>query len=199
MKKLFIASAIALFATVSAQESDSSVKGFVKGDTFITGAVGYASTKTGNDKTNAFTVAPSAAYFVTPNVAVGARVGYLNLTNDDSIVKTKLDQFSAGIYGRYYWMAASRFSIFAELGADYTNSSYDDGIVPTVKAKSNGFGVAFAPGINYFLDNNFALEAKVGVAGYSSDKPDFAGAKSTDNFSIGLNLNDITLGLVYKF
>jgi len=53
--------------------------------------------------------------------------------------------------------------------------------------------------MNYFLNSNFALEAKVGVLGYSSDKPDFDGAEATDNFNFGLNLNDITLGLVYKF
>lgn len=197
MKKLLLVGALALFAAVNAQET--STEGFAKGSTFITGAVGFGTASEGNVTANVFTIAPSVGYFVTPNIALGAKVGFTNATADNDIVKEESNLFTAGVFGRYYWMPASKFSIFAELGADYRNSSFDSGVAGSSKAKSNGFGVAVAPGINYFVSSNFALEAKVGVAGYNSDKPDFAGAESQDNFNIGLDLNDVTLGLVYKF
>ena len=197
MKKLLLVGALALFAAVNAQET--STEGFAQGNTFITGAVGFNSVKTGNVKENNFTISPSVGYFVTPNVALGARVGYNNGTEDNGFVKSTLDTFTAGVFGRYYWMPASKFSIFAELGVDYATASYDNGIAGSTKAKVNGFGAEFAPGISYFLTNHFALEAKAGVLGYNSVKPDVTGAESTDSFNIGVNLNDIKLGLVYKF
>lgn len=188
--------ALALFAAVNAQET--STEGFAKGSTFITGAVGFGTTSEGNVTENVFTIAPSVGYFVTPNIAIGAKLGYTSLKNEEGSYEETTDLLTAGVFGRYYWMPASKFSIFAELGADYRSLTEDDNITSN-EYKSNGFAIQLAPGMNYFLNNNFALEAKVGVLGYSSDKPDYTGAEATDNFNIGLNLNDITLGLVYKF
>ena len=133
------------------------------------------------------------------NIAVGARLGFSNLTEDDGEDKIKSNEFSAGLFGRYYWMPASKFSIFAELGVDYMNTSEDSGVSGAEKFKTNGFGFAFAPGINYFLNNHFALEAKWGVLGFNSVKADVEGAKATNNFNLGVNLSNINLGLVYKF
>ena len=189
--------ALALFAAVKAQVS-TSTEGFAQGSTFITGAVGFASESIAEEKTSEFTIAPSVGYFVTPNIAIGAKLGYTSLKNEEGSYEETTDLLTAGVFGRYYWMPASKFSIFAELGADYRSLTEDDNTISN-EYKSNGFAIQLAPGVNYFLNNNFALEAKVGVLGYSSDKPDYTGAEATDNFNIGLNLNDITLGLVYKF
>lgn len=189
--------ALALFAAVNAQVS-TSTEGFAQGSTFITGAVGFASESIAEEKTSGFTIAPSVGYFVTPNIAIGAKLGYTSLKNEEGSYEETTDLLTAGVFGRYYWMPASKFSIFAELGADYRSLTEDDNTISN-EYKSNGFAIQLAPGVNYFLNNNFALEAKVGVLGYSSDKPDYTGAEATDNFNIGLNLNDITLGLVYKF
>ena len=197
MKKLLIVGAVALFASMNAQETET--VGFAKGNTFITGAVGFGTQKTGDVKSNDFTISPSVGHFVTPNIALGARLGFDNTTNDNGTIETKTNTFSAGVFGRYYWMPASKFSIFAELGADYSNSSFDSGVAGDEKDKANGFGIEIAPGISYFLSNHFALEAKWGVLGYNSVKPDVDGATATNRFGFGVNLSDINLGLVYKF
>ena len=196
MKKLLVLGAFALFGAMNAQETS---EGFAKGSTFITGSVGVGSTKTGDVKSNNFSIAPSVGHFVSSNIAVGARLGFENVTNDNGTIETKTNTFTAGVFGRYYWMPASKFSIFAELGVDYANASFDSDVTGFEKSKANGFGFEFAPGINYFLNNNFALEAKWGVLGYNSVKPDFDGAKATNNFNFGVNLSNINLGLVYKF
>ena len=202
MKKLLIVGAVALFASMNAQETET--VGFAKGNTFITGAVGFNSETEGDYKNNTFTVAPSVGYFVSPNIAVGARVGFTSGKESDKIatvtVEEKSNLFTAGLFGRYYWMPASKFSIFAELGADYgTEKITTETPAGDVESKYNGFNIGFAPGISYFLSSNFALEAKVGVVNYSTTKEDVSGAESTDNFNIGLNLNNVALGLVYKF
>ncbi|KIA90765.1 outer membrane beta-barrel protein [Kaistella jeonii] len=203
MKKILLVGAVALFASVNAQETET--VGFNKGNTFMTGAVGYSSQKEGDFKNDSFTIAPSVGYFVTSNVAVGARLEYMNATATTKVLdkefKNKSDVFTAGLFGRYYWMPASRFSIFSELNVNYATAktTVDNGIGGTIDSKANGFGFGIAPGVNYFLSKNFALEASVGILNYSSVKPDADGAESTENFNIGLNLRDISLGLVYKF
>lgn len=202
MKKLFIAGAVALFASVNAQETET--VGFNKGNTFITGSVGFGSITNDDAKNNSFTIAPSVGYFVSPNIAIGARVGFLNNTVSDEIANVKFEDktntFTAGAFGRYYWSPASRFSIFGELNANYATvkNTETQGSVSN-SGKADGFNVGIAPGINYFLSNHFALEAAWGVLNYSTAKADFDGATATNNFNIGLNLENISLGLVYKF
>lgn len=202
MKKLILASAIALFGMVNAQENET--VGFVKGDTFITGAFGYSNTSEGTAENNTFTIAPSVGYFVNPNIAIGARAGYTNSKSTDVVatvnIKNVTDTFKVGAFGRYYWTPAARFSLFGELNANYGNLKYTNtvGSVST-DYKANGFDMGLAPGVSYFISKNFALEATWGILNYNSIKPDVAGADSSDNFSIGLDMNDLNLGLVYKF
>lgn len=202
MKRLLVVGAVALFASMNAQETET--VGFNMGNTFITGNVGFTSTNFDDSKDNAFTIAPSVGYFVSPNVAIGARVGFATLKSTDEIANVKIEDktntFTAGAFGRYYFTPASRFSLFGELNANYATAKVtaDNGVNST-SSKSNGFNFGLAPGINYFLSNHFALEAAWGVINYSSVKPDVDGAIATDTFSVGLNLDDISLGLVYKF
>jgi outer membrane protein len=202
MKKLLVIGAVAFFAGMNAQEIET--VGFNMGDTFITGAAGFNSKTESASKTNTFTVAPSVGYFVNPNIAVGARIGYghskttMELTNVKN--EDKVETFSAGAFGRYYVTPASRFSFFGELNANYASLKSTETIGNLDNTnKADGFNFQFAPGINYFLSNNFAIEATWGVLGYSSVTPDLDGAESTENFNVGLDLNDLSLGLVYKF
>lgn len=192
MKKGMIAIAMAVFtyAGVNAQETSN---GYEKGDVFISGAVGYSSQETGANESKSFQIAPQVGYFVSENIAVGAHLGYQNATSELAGVDTKdLDTYSVGVFGRYYFLPTDKFSIFGQLGVDYL---YQD----NNKADSSldGIGVALAPGISYFVSDHFALEATVGLLGYSSVSPD--GGESTDALDFGVNTNDIKLGVVYKF
>ncbi|WP_062055614.1 outer membrane protein [Aquimarina longa] len=201
MKKLILtALAVVSFTFANAQEEATATTGFANGDIFISGSVGYSSSSTGEFKTNTFTFSPRAAYFATENIAIGAKLKFNNETNKNGGNKAKNDSFGIGAFGRYYFTPASKFSIFAELGLDYRSSKRDDGNTATPDVKSTGFGIAVGPGVSYFISNNFALEANWGALGYGSDKPkDVPNAKSTDTFNLNADLEDITLGLVYKF
>jgi len=204
MKKVLL-TAVAVFSLtfVNAQEEkETTGAGFSKGNVFVSGAVGFGSETTGDDKTTGFTFSPKIGYFVSENIAIGARLGFDSNKNDNGVnTVTKNNEFSAGVFGRYYFTPASQFSVFAELGADInsTKTTTDVTGFPTSESKSNGFGVAFAPGVNYFLSDNFAIEATWGVLGYNTNKPDVAGADSTNNFSLGLDMRSLNFGLLYKF
>jgi opacity protein-like surface antigen len=206
MKKVLLtAVAVFAFSFANAQDSSASGSGFSKGNLFISGSVGVTSEKTGDVKSTGFNFSPKAGYFVSNNIAVGVALGF-DSTKDDNGVNTivKDNNFSVGAFGRYYFTPSSQFSVFGQLGFDVnsTKSTTDvtvANVTTSTESKANGFGVALAPGVSYFLSNHFAIEASWGVLNFNSNKPDVANADTTTNVDFGLNLNDLNFGLVYKF
>lgn len=196
MKKIILSvAAVFAFGFANAQDTEGTgTKGFANGDVFITGAVSIGSDTYGDDKTTSFEIAPSAGLFVTDNIAVGVRLGYMSSKSESGSVDTADNSnFSVGAFGRYYATPTSDFSFFGELAFDYNTmkDNLSDG-------KANGFDIALAPGVSYFISDNFALEAAFGVLSYGTDKVDGAD-DSANSFNFGVDMRDIRLGLVYKF
>ena len=209
IKLVLSLAAIFAFGLANAQETITN-EGFSKGDAFISGSVGFNTRKTGDRKTNTFNVSPKAGYFLTSNIALGANLVY-NSTNNDiffnefGLTKEKIRGFEAGVFGRYYFTPADKFSIFAQFRAAFSTAHYE---VESTEHKVNGFNVQLAPAISYFITSRLALEAIFGIVSYNTVNPkenndgDFyngAESTSTDTFEIGLNLSDINFGVVYKF
>ncbi|PZW40508.1 outer membrane protein [Mesonia algae] len=197
MKKLILSlAAVATFTFASAQEQEVETYGFNEGDMFVSGSFGIGSTKFPDDsKENTFNISPRFGYFLNDFIAVGVQAGYSKQkeenANGDDVVDNST--FTIGAFGRYYLMPAQKFSFFGELGLGYgTTEDIDDN-------KVNGVNIAVAPGLSYFVSKHFALEATFGILGYNSVKKDESGAESTDSFDFGLNMDDINLGLIYKF
>lgn len=186
--------AVAAFGTANAQESNSTDGGFAKGDLFLTGSFGISSEKTGDDKSNSFTVAPSLGYFVSDKIAIGGRISYTSEKAESENVDTQ-DLTALGISGfaRYYWTPANKFSIFGEAEVSYVSAENN-----LTNVKGSGFGLGIAPGVSYFLSSNFAIEASWGLLGYNTFEVDGA-QDSTNTFDLGLDLNDLRFGLIYKF
>lgn len=189
---MFTALAVLGFTFANAQEGS---EGFANGDIFISGAFSYDSETEGDFKSSTFEVAPRVGFFVSENFALGGKIGYASTKLDNGIADATDSTLSLGAFGRYYFSPASKFSLFGELGFDYI--SIDSETAGDIKV--NGYVIAAGPGVSYFLNNNFALEAFWGAIGYGSAKPDVDGAESTDVFTFGADLRDISLGLVYKF
>lgn len=198
MKKVLL-SAVALltigFANAQ-EEAAATTGGFAKGDMFLSGSVGFGSETTGDQKDNMFTIAPKFAFFVSDNIAVGAKLGYTSSKTDNGSADATNSEFAAGAFGRYYMTPASQFSLFAELGAEI--SSYDNEY-GFAAGKGNGFGVNLGAGVSYFVSSNFAIEAGWAGLGYNTTKPDVSGADSTNTFGLMMDLSSINFGLVYKF
>ncbi len=204
MKKVLL-SAVALlaFGFANAQEEKSG-EGFAKGDVFVSGSVRLNSEKTGDFKENFFEFAPKVGYFVTENIAVGASLGFNSLKLDNGVNDATNSGTSFGAFGRYYFTPASKFSLFAELGVDYTalNEEFDaeDGSVYAQSYKPNELGFGLGAGLNYFVSSNFSLEAGVAVLGYSSnDNGGGAGVDKTNTFSFGGDWRAVSFGVNYKF
>lgn len=185
---------LALGMGAFAQENTSSEgKGFSKGDIVLTGAVGFSQDKVGDAKTSTFTIAPSGAYFLTDNISLGLVVGYSSSKQDPA--DEKASQFIVGPQARYYFMPKNDFSVFLSLEAGYVSQKWEDGPAET---KASGFGAAFNPGISYFVSPHFALQAAIGEISYSTLKNDDTDVKQ-DRFNLGVDLTNITFGLLYKF
>jgi len=197
MKKLILSlAALASFTFASAQEQEVETYGFNEGDMFVSGSFGIGSTKFPDDsKENTFNISPRFGYFLNDFIAIGAQAGYSKQkeenANGDDVVDNST--FTIGAFGRYYLMPAQKFSFFGELGLGYgTTEDINDN-------KVNGVNIDVSPGLSYFVSKHFALEATFGILGYNSVKKDESGAESTDSFDFGLNMDDINLGLIYKF
>lgn len=201
MKKVILTVA-AIFAFGFANAQETTEGGFSNGDVFISGSVGFSSTKTGNQKDNGFEIAPSVGFFVTNNIVLGGRLGYSSNKQENDQdgfdVETKSNSFQVGAFGRYYFTPASKFSFFGELGVDYVTTKSEINVPVSEEYKVNGFAVQVAPGVSYFLNNRLALEATFGILGYATAKPDFPGAEKTNVFNFGLDTRDISLGIIYK-
>ena len=199
MKKLLLSAlAVCAFTFSNAQEDKTTENGGVaKGDMMISGAFGISSTSTGDVKENTFTIAPRFSYFVSDNIAVGAKIGFTSTKEDDgSADDFKTTDLSFGAFARYYCSPATKFSLFAELGADFTSYKWEQG---SADGDSAGFGLGIAPGVSYFLSDAFVIEASWGLLGYNTNDNGGNGADSTDKFELGLDTRDLTIGFAYKF
>lgn len=196
MKKIILTVA-AVFALgfANAQDKKESNEGFAKGDVFVTGAFTVSSAKTGDSKDNTFEFAPRISFFVTENIALGAKVGFGSDKETTGSVTT-LDKSSTalGVFGRYYFTPASKFSLFANLGLDMTSAKNK---LANVTEKDMTFGLG--AGMNYHLTNHFSLETMVGVLSYNSCDNGGNGAQKTNTFNFGGDWRAVSFGVNYKF
>ena len=194
MKKLVCITALALlaFSNANAQDSNDTTVGFANGDIFFSGTASYVTNKFGEEKDETFAFVPKVGFFVSDNIAIGGQVGYgFSKEEFEGEEVGNLQIAQLGVFARYYNKPANQFSLFGQLSVDYLsiNNKIAD-------AKATGFDVTIAPGISYFVSDNFALEATVGLLSYTSVKPD--GGESTNTFSTGLDFSNVSFGLVYK-
>ncbi|UMQ42473.1 porin family protein [Chryseobacterium sp. Y16C] len=216
MKKLLLASAIALFGLSNAQ--------IAKGTTYLSGSVGYSQVETnnGNNKTENFNVLPTVGYFVGTNLAVGLGVGYQ--TQKDTNISTtvlpsttivttnevKQPAFVVAPFVRKYWTLGDKLYIFGQLAVPMqfgkteventsvaTSGSTTTTTSTSTEAKYTQVGVTVKPGLDYFLNKNWSIEATIGEFGYNNYKPKDGDA--TNNYNFGLNLSSVTFGVKYVF
>ena len=216
MKKLLVASAVALFGLSNAQ--------IAKGTVYLSGSVGYSQEETnnGNIKSENFNVLPTAGFFVAPNFAVGLGVGFQ--TQKDTSIITSVNPLSTTVntrevknpafvvapFARKYWTLSDKLYFFGQLAVpmqfgkteDENSSVTTTGTTTTTssissEAKYTSVGVTVKPGLDYFLNKNWTIEATIGEFGYNNFKPKDGDA--TNNYSFGLNLANVGIGVKYVF
>lgn len=216
MKKLLLAGAVALFGLSNAQ--------IAKGTAYLSGSVGYSQEESnrGDLKVENFNVLPTVGYFVNTNLAVGVGIGYqtekttstttttlFNTTVVNENV-TKKPAFVVAPFVRKYWTLSDKLFIFGQLAVpmQFGKTEVESSSVATTgnsvvtnststEAKYTQIGVTVKPGLDYFLNKNWSIEATIGEFGYSNYKPKDGDA--TNNYNFGLNLSSVTFGVKYVF
>lgn len=217
MKKVLMAGAIALFGLSNAQ--------IAAGTTYLSGSVGYSQQErnNGNNKTENFNVLPTVGYFVSNNFAIGLGIGYETQKNTDitnvtmfpgstsvTTAETKQPAFVVAPFARKYWTLGDKLYIFGQLAVpmrfgktetenttvNTSGSSVTTGSSSS-EAKYTQIGVTVKPGLDYFLNKNWSIEATIGEFGYNNFKPKDGDA--INNYSFGLNLSTVTFGVKYVF
>ena len=197
MKKVLLTAVAVLSLTfVNAQEEEKGTgAGFKSGDLFMSGALSIGSESTGDVKSNGFEIEPKIGYFVNDNIAIGGKLGYASMKAENGLGDT-MDQsaLSVGAFGRYYFTPAAQFSLFGEFGFDY--STVDNKLADF---QANEIGLGLGLGLNYFVSDNWSIEATWAGLGYTTNDNGGDGAEETTTFGLGADLRAISFGVNYKF
>lgn len=208
MKKLLLLGAVAISGLLFSQEN-----GF-KGKTFITGTIGYETIEnnnsSGEQSVKTFTFQPTIGYFIANDIAIGLGIGFSNAKNTinqnyfygTQIVNTSYTQEDSRFFImpliRKYWGLGDKLYFFGQFDANYgTGKSKTIMNNSTTESKTSSYGFNLRPGLDYFFNKNWSIEATIGSVGYNSYK--FENNQPNDNFSLKLNLSSIGFGAKYVF
>ncbi|PQA92738.1 Opacity protein [Chryseobacterium piscicola] len=217
MKKLLMASAIALFGLGNAQTTPAPI---AKGTVYLSGSVGYSQVESnnGNDKLESFNILPTAGFFVADNFAIGLGAGFATTKETQittSLTTVKTDEFKTPAlviepFARKYWTLSDKLYFFGQLAVpmQFGKIENESTSVTTIgsttsttstssEAKYTSVGVTVKPGLDYFLNKNWTIEATIGEFGYNNFKP--KGGVATNNYNFGLDLTAVTIGVKYVF
>jgi opacity protein-like surface antigen len=178
MKKLLVLAGIALLSfNANAQEQ----KG-LKGAWFATSQFGYQQTKTADAKQTNFSVVPIVGTFVTPSVAVGAGLGYMNIKNKDAGgTNANTGLLVVEPLVRKYWNVAGNFYFFGQVASPFISGKEKES-----ELKVTQFGVSMSGGFDYFVTKNFSVEFSYDLANFTQTtlKPTAGDKTTVTNFSL---------------
>jgi len=169
---------------------------------YLSGAFGLSNTKTGDLKTDNFTIAPGVGYFVSENIAIEGSLAYVSgkdvqdVTGEGDFFEVKASGFAVNAGAKYFFTPASKFSL--SIGANVSYGSVKTEVDEFGDNTSKVIGLNIPVGLNYFVSNNFAITSSWGGFGYSSNDNGGDGAEKTNEFNLGLDMSTINFGLLYK-
>jgi len=179
MKKIVtLVGVVIMGLTAKAQDSTQGLKGAW----FATSQFGYQQTKTADDKNTTLSVLPIVGTFVTPSVAVGAGVGFINIKADsDAGTAAKTNLFVAQPLVRKYWNVAGSFYFFGQLAVPIITGKEKES-----ELKVNQVGLSLSGGFDYFVTKNFSVEFSYDLANFTSTTLDPKTGDKTTVTNFGL-------------
>ncbi|MCC9074168.1 porin family protein [Flavobacterium sp. F-65] len=179
MKKILtLASIVLMGLTVKAQEVNQGLKGAW----FVTSQFGYQQTKTDDVKHTNLSVVPIVGTFITPSVAVGAGLGYINMKSDsDKGTAAKTDLIVIQPLARKYWNVAGSLYFFGQLAAPIITGKEKESDL-----KINQFGLTLSGGFDYFVTKYFSVEFSYNLANFTSTTLDPKDGSKTTVTNFGL-------------
>ncbi len=194
MKKLFLTLTAVTALTLASQAQTE------KGKFLLGGQVGFETSKVKDTdvKQNAFSINPTAGYFVSDNWAVGTGVGYSWSKNERPTATTKENAFQVAPFVRNY-IGEGQFKFFSQLSVPMQWGKNTAEVVGVeTEEKFARYGVELAPGFAFFPTSKVGIELKVRGLYFDSEKN-----KTTDvtTNKFGLDANSLApqLGVQFYF
>lgn len=179
MKKILTIATIVLFGlSVKAQDASQGLKGAW----FATSQFGYQQTKSGDTKGTNLTVLPIVGTFITPSIAVGAGLGYINIKSEtDAKTAANTDLFVIQPLARKYWNVAGSLYFFGQLALPVITGKEKES-----NLKVNQVGLSVSGGFDYFVTKNFSVEFSYDLANFTSTtlKPENGEKTTVTNFGL---------------
>lgn len=218
--------------------SFNSIAQYGKGTQLLAGSFGYNNNQGNSRDTSINSNVRNSTYyqlnlfarygfFVTNHWLVGAFGNYSNSLSKGSSsysggnpgsysYHNNSEQYTLGLFGRYYQNISGRFSWFVQIsaGAGAGKGSYNSTSINSttyVESHSNSktfsANLNFTPGIIYFLNSKFALETTFGNVGYTYNQTrNFIGGvqvnenkNSNFNSNFLFNFSNVLFGINYYF
>ncbi len=151
---------------------------------------------------------PGVGYFLTDNVAAGARLGFSAYKQDNEVTSTvnKENNFGLDVFGRYYGAVNEKFYLYGELAVGFASgkSESESGGTTTEGPKISGFGVNLSPGFTFFPSTRWGLDFSVGLLGLNSVKEEqTTGGTTVEDkdtyFDFGIDGSSINIGVQLFF
>lgn len=197
-KTLFLCVSLLFLNSLSAQEDTD--YGISKGDIFLSGTMSYINEKQGNQERSIFSFSPAVEFFVSDHWALnGGLLFNTGKVETEPPTPSTLDQNALGLQlgTSYFVTPENQFSFLFSLNGSYQR--YRQKFSNDVdELKSEQWSFTFAPGINYFVSDNFALRASLGVLSYfTADRID-APSDSFNRFDFNLNLSNVAISAILR-
>lgn len=187
MKKLLLVGALALSTMFASAQG-------LEGKWFVGGQFGYNHTKEEIKnskfelKKDTYTILPTVGTFISPDVAVGAALGYSGSKNGD----VKTNAITVMPLARKYWNISGGLFFFGQAALPVsfgdTKGILDESGKELDKIKNFGIGVELAPGLDYIINEKFSIETSFTVlsVGYKNRKQ---GDWKSNDFGFNVNEN----------
>lgn len=186
MKKQILSIAIVMACLIPGVNAQN------RGDWWIGGSVGvdYTKVKNGNEVTK-FNILPEAGYAFSDRWAVGMSLGYVHDEYMSGADKVKRDGFKINPFARWSFYRSNFANLFLDGGAGYTyiDNKFTD-------KETNAFEVGIRPGVMVNVSDRVSILGKFGFLGYEYDK---TGSTKTNRFAANFDLDQIQLGVNFRF
>lgn len=186
MKKLLLLSALIITSLCANAQG-------LKGTWFVGGEVSYSKTdisvEAGKTDVKSTMILPVVGTFISPDVAIGAGIGYMNTKVGDA---DGVDKFVVRPLARKYWNISGPIFLFGQVSApmifgdDYTN-----------------IGLDLSPGIDFVVTKWLTIETSFAIFGFNYTKDgDFKNWKLGANPMNTINdrkFGDLMIGAKFLF
>lgn len=176
------------------------------GQKFIGGTFSLSSEKDkSNDVTTTdFNISPSFGYFLSGKLSLGGTAGYDSHAVKWTDSKNATSSFVIGPFLREYFSMGDEFALFLQeqLMLSFGSGTDESTPSPASNYNSSSISVSVNPGLIFFPNNKFGVEAGLGSLFYKSqkDKGKDSDYENTNNsFGLNVNLNTMYFGMRYYF